>query len=100
MYLLVQVHRGNPCQLQVPGTCGGQERGLEEILTSLVGGVRDLDSCECVDFIGVVFGPPQVTLAEWIYILIPVQHERLFQLQVPGTHEGHYRVSCGTLGKS
>ena len=63
LYIFIHVQRGRPCQLQVSGTPGGQERGLEELLTNLVGGVRDLDSCEFVDFIGVGFGPPQVNLA-------------------------------------
>ena len=37
MYLLAQVKRGSPFRLQVPGACGGQERGADQGVYELKG---------------------------------------------------------------
>ena len=37
--------------LQVPGACEGDERGLEEILALLEGGVYEVNSSEYIDYV-------------------------------------------------
>ena len=46
---LFRPQHGSPCQLQVSGTHGGQERGLEELLSGLEGGVDKIKYFDCVD---------------------------------------------------
>ena len=43
---MVQVQSGSPCQLQVPGDCVGQKKGLEDLFADLDGGVREVDAYE------------------------------------------------------
>ena len=56
--MLVQVQHESPSKLQVPGARGGKERVIEDILEDLEGDVRNVDSYECFDSIGRVFGTP------------------------------------------
>ena len=56
LYLLVQVQCGNPFQIQVPGSLGRQERGLEELLAGLEGGVLKVDAWHSIEPVGRGFG--------------------------------------------
>ena len=68
-----------------------QERGLEKVLTSHEGCVREVNSCEFIDTVGGGFGASPEPFGEQLYLLFQVHLGSSCRLQVPSTRREQER---------
>ena len=70
LYLLFQVQRGIPCQLQVTGARRGHKMVFEKILAGRGGGVHEVDVSESIKPVCGGFGLPPEPFWERLYLLV------------------------------